>query len=301
MMDWPVVGAVAGVAAVAGAAAVSAAIVMWPATDPVEKPSPTALASVESQPAAAEPRILVWDGSTMPELGLQSHSRQKEFEVGDGSTRLELSLQSYSRQREFEVTDGSNRLELRLPSLVHREDDVWDGSLRLDLDSMRRIPVPAGGGGGAPRGGAQPYDLTSFVKKWEADPSTGRAYTHSYVDQRGLSIGYGTAGRLGEHISEEEANRRLDVALAQVLSVIEKMNPNLSDGSKKALTSLLFNLGSDVSKLKNHGMAQAIMANDTEAMKSAHLHFSHVGGPDGKVLPGLLQRRKEELKFYELR
>jgi GH24 family phage-related lysozyme (muramidase) len=297
IVDWPVVGAAAGVLALGGVAAVSVVLIAQSDPKPVRKTSQPVLALVEPKSAVEESTIFFWDGSTIGELKFfDFKTRRPPVPAGGGGGG---------------APGGGGQpsvLTLVEPKSAVEESTnfIWDGSTIGELKffdfKTRRPPVPAGGGGGgAPGGGGQPSDLTSFVKKWEADPSTGRAYTQSYQDQGGLTIGYGTAGRPGEHINEEEANRRLDAALAQVRSVIEKMNPNLSDGSKKALTSLLFNLGGDVSKLRNHGMAQAIMANDTEAMKSAHLQFSHVGGPEGKVLPGLLQRRQEELKFYELR
>ena len=57
-------------------------------------------------------------------------------------------------------------------------------------------------------------------------------------------------------------------------------------------------LGGDVSKLKEHGMAEAIAGGDVEAMKKAHVEFSHIHGPQGEVEPGLRDRRIDELGFY---
>jgi hypothetical protein len=37
---------------------------------------------------------------------------------------------------------------------------------------------------------------------------------------------------------------------------------------------------------------------NVEAMKTAHVEFSHIHGPQGTVLPGLLRRRLDELGFY---
>ena len=45
-------------------------------------------------------------------------------------------------------------------------------------------------------------------------------------------------------------------------------------------------------------MAEAIAAGDVEAMKKAHVEFSHINGPQGEVEPGLRDRRIDELAFY---
>lgn len=144
----------------------------------------------------------------------------------------------------------------------------------------------------APTAGGR--SVSDYVKFWEAfNP-------HPFQDVGGANIGYGTRARPGEtSISEPEAAKRMNVELDKDRAAIEKMNPNLAEGSKKALTSLLYNLGGDTKRLKEHGMAAAIMANDPEAMKKAHVEFSHIHGPHGPVLPGLLARRKDELKFYD--
>src|SRR6516164_9639207 len=132
-------------------------------------------------------------------------------------------------------------------------------------------------------------DLSAFVKHWETVPP--RAFQDN--------IGYGTRPHPGEtSISEREAARRLDEELARDRAKIEQLNPQLTEGAKKALTSLLYNLGGDVNKLKEHGMANAIASGDVEAMKKAHVEFSHTHGPQGKVDPELRERRIDELGFY---
>jgi hypothetical protein len=90
----------------------------------------------------------------------------------------------------------------------------------------------------------------------------------------------------------------MDAELARDRAKIEQLNPQLPEGAKKALTSLLYNLGGDVNKLKEHGMAEAIAGGDVEAMKKAHVEFSHIHVPQGEVEPGLLDRRIDELAFY---
>ena len=129
-------------------------------------------------------------------------------------------------------------------------------------------------------------DLSAFVKHWETFQP--RAFQDN--------IGYGTRPHPGEtSISEREAARRLDEELARDRAEIERLNPRLPEGAKKALTSLLYNLAGDVNKLKEHGMANAIARGDVEAMKKAHVEFSHIYGP---VEPGLRDRRMDELGFY---
>ena len=136
-------------------------------------------------------------------------------------------------------------------------------------------------------------DLSGFVKHWE------RFQPHPFQDVGGVNIGYGTRPHPGEtSISEPEAARRMDAELARDRAKIEQLNPQLPEGAKKALTSLLYNLGGDVNKLKEHGMAEAIAGGDVKAMKKAHVEFSHIHGPQGEVVPGLRDRRIDELAFY---
>jgi GH24 family phage-related lysozyme (muramidase) len=136
-------------------------------------------------------------------------------------------------------------------------------------------------------------DLFAFVKLWET------FQPHPFQDIGGANIGYGTRAHPGEtSISEREAARRMDEELTRDRAKIEQLNPQLPEGAKKALTSLLYNLGGDVNRLKEHGMAKAIADGDVEAMKKAHVEFSHIYGPQGKVEPGLRNRRIDELGFY---
>jgi GH24 family phage-related lysozyme (muramidase) len=136
-------------------------------------------------------------------------------------------------------------------------------------------------------------DLSGFVKRWET------FHPHPFQDVGGVNIGYGTRSHPGEtSISEREAARRMDAELALDRAKIEQLNPQLPEGAKKALTSLLYNLGGDVNRLKEHGMAKAMADGNVEAMKKAHVEFSHIHGPQGTVLPGLLHRRLDELGFY---
>jgi lysozyme len=154
------------------------------------------------------------------------------------------------------------------------------------------LPAAAADGGTA----ARPRDwsdLHADVRRWEG------FHGSTYADVGGYSIGYGTAGRPGQTITEPAARKAMEEALQQDRHEIEKINPNLSEGSKKALSSLLFNLGGDVKKLHAHGMYKAIVAGDVEAMKRVHTEFSHIHGPQGSVLPGLLRRRQEEVKYYD--
>ena len=133
-------------------------------------------------------------------------------------------------------------------------------------------------------------DLSAFVKHWET------FQPHPSQD----SIGYGTRPNPGEtSISEREAARRLDEELARDRAKIEQLNPQLPEGAKKALTSLLYNLGGDVNRLKEHGMANAIAGGDVEAMKKVHVEFSHIYGPQGPVELGLRDRRIDELGSYD--
>ena len=136
-------------------------------------------------------------------------------------------------------------------------------------------------------------DLYGTVRKWEG------FHAQAYRDIGGYSQGYGTAGHPGTSIDRATAEQLMEQELARDRAKIEAINPNLSEGSKKALSSLLYNLGGDVSKLDQHGMYEAILRNDVAAMKQAHVQFSHVHGPTGPMVQGLLNRRRDELQYYD--
>jgi len=136
-------------------------------------------------------------------------------------------------------------------------------------------------------------DLYGTVRKWEG------FHAQAYRDIGGYSQGYGTAGHPGTTIDRATAEQLMEQELARDRAKIEAINPNLSEGSKKALSSLLYNLGGDVSKLDQHGMYEAILRNDVAAMKQAHVQFSHVHGPTGPMVQGLLNRRRDELQYYD--
>jgi GH24 family phage-related lysozyme (muramidase) len=168
-----------------------------------------------------------------------------------------------------------------------------DEAVRKVREAQGAPSTPAAADSAAKQATGDWSDLHSDVRRWEG------FHGSTYADVGGYSIGYGTAGRPGQTITEPAARKAMEEALQQDRREIEKINPNLSEGSKKALSSLLFNLGGDVRKLHAHGMYKAIVAGDVEAMKRAHTEFSHIHGPQGPVLPGLLRRRQEEVKYYD--
>ena len=140
-------------------------------------------------------------------------------------------------------------------------------------------------------GGSAPVvagDLTSFVKGFEGyNPN-------AYNDYKQMSIGYGTRARAGEKvISRDEAERRLGAELSKsrqrVLAHAAKHGYEFSGNQIDALTSFDYNTGR-ISQLTNGG------TRTPEAIGKQMLLYNKAGG---KVLPGLVRRRKAESSLFQ--
>ena len=137
------------------------------------------------------------------------------------------------------------------------------------------------------RGAPVAQNLTDFVKHFEGyNPK-------AYGDFKQTSIGYGTRARKGEtSITKEEAESRLSAELGKARSEVENLNkkhgygfaPNQLD----ALTSFAYNVG-NLNQLTENGKR------DKETIAKKILEYNKAGG---KVLPGLVNRRKAEYNLF---
>jgi len=120
----------------------------------------------------------------------------------------------------------------------------------------------------------------------------------AYQDQGNVwTIGYGSTGsdiKSGVIWTQEQADARLasdiasfDVGLGKILK------RNLSDKSRAALLSFVYNLG--LGALSSSHLLQCINAGDDIGAAKAFLVWDHVGNQEVK---GLLIRRLEEAALY---
>jgi len=131
-------------------------------------------------------------------------------------------------------------------------------------------------------------DLTSFVKEFEGyNPK-------AFSDYKQTSIGYGTRAKPGETvISRQEAERRLADELAnsrrRVESHAQRHGYQFSQKQMDALTSFDYNTGR-LEQLTAKGTRQP------EEIGQKILLYNKAGG---KVLPGLVRRRKAESSLFQ--
>lgn len=148
-------------------------------------------------------------------------------------------------------------------------------------------PLVAQPAGAKVRGAPVAQNLTDFVKHFEGyNPK-------AYGDFKQTSIGYGTRARKGEtSISKVEAEKRLSEELGKARSEVETLNSkhgyNFTPNQMDALTSFAYNVG-NVSQLTGGGKR------DKETIAQKILEYNKAGG---KVLPGLVNRRKAEHNLF---
>lgn len=108
--------------------------------------------------------------------------------------------------------------------------------------------------------------------------------------------GFGTRALFqGEIISPAEAHRRFASEIKTAAEIVDRFAPNVSEGTRAALTSLTFNAGTAWTK---SGLGKAIASGDIETARQLFLQYNKAGG---EVLPGLVARRAAESTWFEAR
>jgi len=101
--------------------------------------------------------------------------------------------------------------------------------------------------------------------------------------------GYGTRARhAGEVIGPEEAERRFSGEIAAAQAFVDRVAPEVDDGTRAALSSLTFNTGTRWAK---SGLGDAIRRGDLVAARDLFLQYDKAGG---EPLAGLTKRRAIE-------
>jgi lysozyme len=121
--------------------------------------------------------------------------------------------------------------------------------------------------------------------------------SEAYLDSAGVpTIGYGfTEGvKMGDTISEEEANKRLLREMAKTDQDYNRLvTADLNPNQQAAVKSLLYNIGGP--QFANSKARAALNAGDFETFKKEAAEFRLA---DGKVIPGLENRRRDELELF---
>jgi len=135
------------------------------------------------------------------------------------------------------------------------------------------------------------HPVLTFVKKLEGFKAT------PYKDAKGRSIGYGHFINPGEsflHVTQGEASNLLYGDIQKAWKVIDELvTVDLNENQAIALSSLVYNIGGDA--FKHSTLLRKLNAGDKIGAQKQFVLWCHSGG---KVLPGLLARRKiEAAKF----
>lgn len=111
-------------------------------------------------------------------------------------------------------------------------------------------------------------------------------------DYKQASVGYGTKAKYpGEKIDPQTAESRLQDELYKATQVVDGMHVPMTKGQREALTDLTYNTGS---KWTSSGLGEAIRKGDWDTAKQLLAQYTHAGG---QVLPGLVNRRNEEIRM----
>lgn len=194
-------------------------------------------------------------------------------------------------------TQGLARLAKALigGSQMHELDEESKAEDKATTDALLGLPgLPASpqastsvasGAGPMPAAptvtASDPGDLRSFIKQREGFSPT----THADFKQQ--SNGFGTRALPGETgISEDEANKRLDVEIGKATNLVEAFAPDATAEQKRALADLTYNTGNG---WMAQGLGAAVKSGNWPLAQQLFLQYTKAGGQEQ---PGLVDRRK---------
>lgn len=132
-----------------------------------------------------------------------------------------------------------------------------------------------------------------FVGEWEG------CKLHAYICPAGIwTIGYGHTGDVlpDDEITQEEADRLLQEDLAKTQKALSRyINVPVSEQQFVALLSLAFNVGVTYVATKCPKLMRALNSGDEQECAR---QFLDITKSNGRVLTGLVRRRKEEAALF---
>jgi len=165
---------------------------------------------------------------------------------------------------------------------------LGDGStkrMQWNSGTQSYIPIQVSGLDGANQA-VKGDDLIGLVKGFEG--FNPRAYN----DYKQISIGYGTKGKEGEVLNEEQATERLKSELSghaeRIAKAAELKGIALNQNQFNALTSFDYNTGRGANLIERFG-------DNPQQLASKILEYTKAGGED---LPGLVKRRQIEAALF---
>ncbi|MBC6444631.1 MAG: lysozyme [Alphaproteobacteria bacterium GM202ARS2] len=111
-------------------------------------------------------------------------------------------------------------------------------------------------------------------------------------DYKQYSVGYGTrALSPNEQIDRATADQRLRDEVAKAARIVDRAYPNIDPVWRDRLTSLTYNAGAN---WVDAGLGRALRQGRFDDAKRRFLQYNRA---DGRVLPGLVRRRRQELAW----
>lgn len=120
---------------------------------------------------------------------------------------------------------------------------------------------------------------------------------NAYLCPAGVpTIGYGHTKnvKLGDKITSEQAEKFLIEDLVTSENEVNKHNLNINQNQFDALVSFIFNVG--VGNFRKSTLLKRLKANPNDRDIDVQFNKWIYGG--GKILPGLVKRRKAEAELY---
>lgn len=129
-----------------------------------------------------------------------------------------------------------------------------------------------------------------------------RAYPDPGTGGKPYTIGYGTTRINGQPvtpgmvITEQQAERHLAADVAQFAKAVTRaVTVPINQNQFDALVSLTYNIG--IGAFKRSTLLRKLNAGDTPGAADEFERWIHAGG---RVMPGLVRRRKEERALFEM-
>lgn len=133
-----------------------------------------------------------------------------------------------------------------------------------------------------------------LIKRWES------LRLDAYLCPAGIpTIGYGHTEdvKLGQHITEHQADVILESDIAFIEPKVERMAPSATQGEFDALVSFAFNLG--VNALATSALLRKYRAGDKAGAAAEFAKWCHARVKGEMVaLPGLVKRRAAEAALF---
>ena len=180
------------------------------------------------------------------------------------------------------------------PELKNKREEVIDVSPKAEAGDqifVKKESLPLREGGVDYTG---IENITDLIKRSEG------LRLKAYSDVKQTSIGYGSKGKPGEVITEEEANRRLanDIKSARntVIKANDKYGYEWNSNQIDALTSFVHNLGpTNFNRLIDNGTR-----GNEEILEYLPQYNKAALGKGGELteLKGLTERREQEVKIF---